>query len=103
MGRSVKKTRKPSGAYTRCQAILPNNERCSREAVFKLDLKKSRKVMGIEVPTTDCCKFCTQHVTMYITKASLYGIYASIFLLPHAVRTRLTHEQQMIWDAVKYI
>lgn len=91
---------KPSHARIRCQSILSNKERCSRDAVFKLDLKKQRKILGIEIPTVDCCRYCSQHAKQLVTGFSVYGL---IQLTPILVRTTLTPEQQQIWDMTKYI
>lgn len=54
-----------------CQATTIQGTRCTRKAKWKLDLTKKRNILGFNIPTINCCFFCTQHALKY---ASVYGI-----------------------------
>lgn len=90
--------RKPKYARKRCQAKLENGERCSREATFQLDLKTSRKVFNINLPTADCCYFCTQHSKMIGTNLLAYGI---LQMTPILAKGQMTEEQKYLYTQMQ--
>jgi hypothetical protein len=81
----------------RCQAINNDKERCSRDAVFKLDLRKKRKMVGYELPTFDCCFYCSQHARMI---AGSWVIYGLIKATPLIIKEQMTEEQQSIFNEI---
>jgi len=51
-----------NNTYRQCQSTTNDGSICTREAVYKLDLTKGKKLFGVTiVPKINCCFFCTQH------------------------------------------
>lgn len=49
-----------------CQAFTQRGTKCSRPATLIVDLSKSRKILGYQLPRAKCCFFCSQHASILL-------------------------------------
>jgi hypothetical protein len=77
----------------KCEAITKTGEQCTRDAVFKLDLKKERKLLGIPLPKINCCIYCSQHTNALLKTLSLRAVAT---LNPLILKQFMTPDQKLI-------
>ena len=51
-------------AVRKCQGYTLQGNKCTRNATVNVDLTKEKKILGFNLPSFNCCFFCTQHAAL---------------------------------------
>ena len=51
-------------AVRKCQGYTLQGNKCTRNATVNVDLTKEKKILGYDIPSINCCFFCSQHAAL---------------------------------------